>query len=150
MCNGHAPHRNTSLAAVGHALSAWDLDAYAAVLGAEGAPDPARNVAFAREASALRAGRAADGGDGTGVESVLRVSEQQLRAEMERLHDQPIVYLGWPLSVTDMAPALRARVSTFCCRVHRGGREMARPDLRPLPVAGHARVDARDEITRVC
>ena len=129
-CNMHAPYYNAS-PMVGYALSAWDVHAYAARLGAAGAPDQARNVAFAREAAERRAGRAPRG--------LLRVSEDELRAELARFAAEPIVWLGWPLNVTEPREGegrLAWRMRRFCERwfVPRvtPRREAKMPNLSPL------------------
>ena len=112
MCNGHAAFLDARQPFVGYALSAWDARAYAErVLGRDGRVEPGRNVAFASEAGERHAGRAPRG--------LLQVSERALRAELRRFRGQPIVYLGWPINVTDVAEGrgrLALRVRHFCAR----------------------------------
>jgi hypothetical protein len=138
MCNGHAAFHNPAFPFVGYAFTAWDLAEYAKRLGPEGVvPDAERNVAFAKEAAERHAGRAPRG--------LLQVSERRLRDEMARLDGELVVYLGWPINVTDASEPLRARMRRFCARnlemgsdgVARAQRrsssgELQRPDLAPL------------------
>jgi hypothetical protein len=124
-CSGHTAYQGPGgarLAGVGHALNPFELLAYAEAIGASAAPAIGVNVAFGERVAAwLPAGAAAAGGAAAGAlapaPALLQVSEAELRAELARFASQPIVWLGWPLNVTQPSEGpgrLAARMRRFC------------------------------------
>jgi len=111
-CQGHTTYRGERgwrTPGVGHVLSPFDVRAYADALGDAGRPVVGRNVAFGERVEAAAGGRAQR------LPRLLNVTEAELRAEMARFAAEPIVWLAWPINVTDpaegpgrLAPRLRA------------------------------------------